>query len=127
MHRLFSGRKPRQRSHYAQPYANGTFEPSWPAEASTSRHHEGALHHGQPTNMSYHGHNSYNDRPSPGQVDFINEMGDEAFALEEVAKEAVFVLRLKHAITQLADIVDLYDAVDRATGCKAVLTLAARH
>jgi len=39
-----------------------------------------------------------------------------------VVQEAVLVLRLKNAISQLADIVDLYDALDHATGCKTIMT-----
>ncbi len=61
-------------------------------------------------------HGSHHSRLSPGQVDAINDGDDEAIALLDMAKEAVLVLRLQNAITQLADMVDLYDAVDRVTG-----------
>lgn len=77
--------------------------------------------------MSYATHGSHNRRLSLDQVEFINDGHDEAIALLEVAKEAVLVLRMRNAITQLADIVDLYDAADRATGCKAIITRDARR
>jgi len=122
MDRNLRARRPHHGSNYPQSYANGALGPSWPAVAGPSRPQNGAIHHRPSTNMPYPGHGSHNGRLSPGQVDFINERGDKALALEEVVQEAVLVLRLKNAISQLADIVDLYDALDHATGCKIIMT-----
>lgn len=127
MDRIFRAHRPHQGSHYPQSYTDGTLGASWPTEASTPRRHDGASHHRRSTTMSYATHGSHNRRLSLDQVEFINDGHDEAIALLEVAKEAVLVLRMRNAITQLADIVDLYDAADRATGCKAIITRDARR
>lgn len=47
-----------------------------------------------------------------------NNTNDTVVELEEQVQGAVWVMRLKNAITDLADVVELYDAADSASGCK---------
>lgn len=49
-----------------------------------------------------------------------SQVSDDTGDLGLVAKEAMLVLRLKNAITNLIDVVGLYDAAEFAMGCKSV-------
>lgn len=109
----------------AQPYdlswrnPNGVLHGHRPDEAGPSYWRDLAFHQPQPRSIPSTSHGQNSVSWSTLQADRQNQTQDRVVELEGHAKEAVSVLRLKNAITLLADVVALYDSVDSATGRKS--------
>ena len=59
-----------------------------------------------------------NGSHSVAQIDLKNGIDDKALELEGLAKKVLLVMRLKNAMTYLAEVIDMCDMVDSATSRK---------